>query len=784
MRKVLLTILGIILALLILVPGGGYLFLRRSLPQVNGTVKVQGVQGAVEIVRDADGVPYIYAQTDLDAMFGLGYVHAQDRLWQMEFQRRVGAGRLSEVLGEATVDTDKFLRTLGTYRAAQQAWEALSPQAQQVVNAYVAGVNAYLAAKPALPIEFTILGFTPAPWQPVDCMVWAKMMAWNLGGDYDAELVRAQIYQALGEARAAQLFPTYPSNGTLIVPNLGQSAGALAHLSTGVRAMLGADALNIGSNNWVVSGARTTTGKPLLANDPHLGAQIPSIWYLASIQGNRLHVIGATLPGMPGVPTGHNDRVAWGVTNLGPDVQDLYMERINPANPNEVEVNGAWQPLTVISETIQVKGRKEPIFWAARASRHGPLISDVTSDATTTLALRWTALDAGDTTIEAFLGVMYAANWDEFRNALRAYVTPSQNFVYADVDGNIGYYGPGRIPIRKQGNGFMPVPGWNDDYAWTGFIPFDDLPHDFNPASGYIATANNKVVPDAYPYFLATDWAPRYRAARIVEMIEAKPKLSPDDIAAMQADQKSLQALELLPFFLQTPTETPQEAQALDLLKNWDGVMRQDSAAAAIYAAWLLHLQPALLQDDLGKTLGADYLASFHPTYLLQTLSEANSPWCDNVLTPAREDCRATQHVALQEALKDLTARMGSSDLKTWRWDKVHVTEFPHNPFDQVSALKNIFSRQIPNGGDGSTVNVGPFRPSQPFVQRHVPSIRQISDLSDWNSSRFMHTTGQSGNVLSNHYDDLIARWQKVEYLPMVFDRDKVKAVSTLQLQP
>ena len=278
MRKVLLTILGIILALLILVPGGGYLFLRRSLPQVNGTVKVQGVQGAVEIVRDADGVPYIYAQTDLDAMFGLGYVHAQDRLWQMEFQRRVGAGRLSEVLGEATVDTDKFLRTLGTYRAAQQAWEALSPQAQQVVNAYVAGINAYLAAKPALPIEFTILGFTPAPWQPVDCMVWAKMMAWNLGGDYDAELVRAQIYQALGEARAAQLFPTYPSNGTLIVPNLGQSAGALAHLSTGVRAMLGADALNIGSNNWVVSGARTTTGKPLLANDPHLGAQIPSIW--------------------------------------------------------------------------------------------------------------------------------------------------------------------------------------------------------------------------------------------------------------------------------------------------------------------------------------------------------------------------------------------------------------------------------------------------------------------------------------------------------------------------
>ena len=784
MRRVLLTILGIILALLILVPAGGYLFLRRSLPQVNATITVPGLQGPVEIVRDADGVPYIYANNDLDAIFGQGYVHAQDRLWQMEFQRRVGAGRLSEVLGESTVDTDKFLRTLGTYRAAQQAWEALSPEAQQVVNAYVGGVNAYLAGNPTLPIEFTILGFTPAPWQPADVLVWAKMMAWNLGGDYESELVRAQIYQALGPERASQLFPAYPTDGTLILPNLGQGAGALAHLSTDVRAMLGAEALNIGSNNWVVGGSRTTTGKPLLANDPHLGAQIPSIWYLASIQGNRLHAIGATLPGMPGIPSGHNDRIAWGVTNLGPDVQDLYMERVNPANPNEVEVNGAWQPLTIISETIQVKGRKEPITWAARASRHGPLISDVTSDATTTLALRWTSLDAGDTTLEAFMQVMYAGNWDEFRTALRAYVGPSQNFVYADVDGNIGYYGPGRIPIRAQGNGFMPAPGWNDEYAWTGFIPFDELPHDFNPASGFIVTANNKVVPDAYPYFLATDWAPPYRATRIVQMIEAKAKLSPDDIAAMHADQLSLQALELLPFFLQTPTQTPQEAQALDLLKNWDGVMRQDSAAAAIYAAWLLHLQPALVQDDLGKTLGADYLSSFHPTYLLQTLGQANSPWCDNVLTPGNEDCRTTQHVALQAALKDLTERMGSDDLKNWRWDKIHFTEFPHNPFDQVGALKNIFSRQIPNGGDGSTVNVAPFRASKPYAQRHVPSYRHISDLSDWNSSRFMHTTGQSGNVLSSHYDDLIARWQKVEYLPMRFDRDQVKAVSTLKLQP
>ncbi len=784
MRRVLLTLAGIVLALLILVPAGGYLFLRRSLPQVNGTVKVQGLQGPVEIVRDPDGVPYIYAANDLDAIFGLGYVHAQDRLWQMEFQRRIGAGRLSEILGESTVETDKFLRTLGTYRAAQQAWDALSPQAQQVVQAYVDGINAFLAAKPALPVEFTILGFSPAPWQPADVMVWAKMMAWNLGGDYDSELLRAQIYQALGAERAAQLFPEYPAAGSLILPNLGKSADGLVALTQQVNALLGADALNIGSNNWVVSGARTTTGKPLLANDPHLGAQIPSIWYLASIQGNRLHVIGATLPGMPGVPTGHNDRVAWGVTNLGPDVQDLYVERVNPANPNEVEVNGAWRPLTIVSETIQVKGRKEPIQWAARASRNGPLISDAIGDAGATLALRWTALDPGDTTLEAFLGVMYAGNWDEFRSALRAYVTPSQNFVYADLDGNIGYYGPGRIPVRAAGNGYMPSPGWNDEHAWTGFIPFDELPHDFNPTSGYIATANNKVVADSYPYFLASDWAPRYRADRIVQMIEEKTTLSPDDMAAMHADQKSLQALELLPYLLRTPTQTPEQARALDILKTWDGVMRQDSAAAAIYAAWLVHLQPALLEDDLGKALSEEFLKGFHPTYLAQTLDQSNSPWCDNVLTPGVEDCGAAQRTALQAALEDLTERMGNDNIAGWRWDKVHFTVFPHNPFDQVGALKGIFSRQIANGGDGSTVNVAPFRASAPFSQRHVPSYRHIITVGDWNDSRFMHTTGQSGNVLSGHYDDLIARWQGVVYLPMRFDRDQVRAVNTLRLQP
>lgn len=784
MRRVVFVILGLLLALLLIVPLGGYLFLRRSLPVTNGTIRLVGPQAPIEVVRDDHGVPYIYAQNDFDAYFALGYVHAQDRLWQMEVQRRIGAGRLSEVLGEATLETDQFLRTLGTYRAAEQAWTVLSPQAQQVIESYVAGVNAFLASNPPLPVEFTVLGFTPEPWQPADVMVWAKMMAWNLGGDYEEELIRAQVIQRVGEVRARELLPGYPDSGPFIIPEWPAASAGLIDLSTELRQRFGLGGLDIGSNNWVISGSRTTTGKPLLSNDPHLAAQIPAIWYLASLQGGNLHAVGSTLPGLPAIVIGHNEHIAWGVTNLGPDVQDLYIERVNPANPNQVEVNGSWQPLTVISETIRVKGEDEPIYWAARASRNGPIISDVLGDPGTTLALRWTALEDNDSTMEAFLGLQYAQNWDEFRSALRSYVVPSQNFVFADVDGNIGYYGPGRIPIRAKGEGYVPVPGWNDEYAWKAYIPFDDLPHEFNPERGYVVTANNQVVPDDYPYFLANSWASPYRAARIEQMITAKDKLSPEDMVTIQADQLSLQAKQLLPYLLETPTETPEEAKALEILRSWDGVARQDAAAPAIYAAWLVHLQPAIMADDLGRGLFEDFGASFHPTYLAATLANNNSPWCDDVLTPMDEDCRTTQQKALAAALEDLTERMGNENIDAWQWGKIHQTLFPHTPFDEVDMLKRFFSRQIANGGDGATVNVAPFSAENPFDQRHVPSYRQIIDVSDFGKSQFVQTTGQSGNVMSSHYDDLIEVWQPVQYLPMHFDRAAVQGTGTLRLEP
>jgi penicillin G amidase len=772
--KILRVVLIALLVIILVTPLVGWLWLRRSLPQVNGKDTVAGLSGAVEIVRDSHGIPYIYGKTDHDAFFALGYVHAQDRLWQMEMQRRIGAGRLSEVLGDATIETDQFLRTLGTYRAAEASWPALAPEAQAALQAYADGVNAFLAEGHPLPPEFVILGFKPEPWKPADSLVWAKMMSWNLGDTYSDDLLRGQMTAALGPERAAQLMPGYPAGAPIILPPDAMTI-ELRKVDNVLRETLGLGDKSNGSNNWVVNGTRTASGKPLLANDPHLGAQIPSIWYLAGVQGDKLHAVGATLPGLPAVVIGHNADIAWGVTNLGPDVQDVYSERLNPANPGQYEVNGQWTDLQIVPETIKVKGEEKPIDWAARATRHGPLISDVTDERGHALALRWPALDPGDTTMNAFLNINYARNWDDFTAALRDYIGPSQNFVFGDRAGNIGYYGPGHIPVRAKGDGTTPVPGWTDEYAWTGWIPFEQLPHAYNPADGYVVTANNKVVPDNYPYFITTDWAPPYRAERIVELLTAKKGLTPDDYARIQGDQTSAQARELLPFMLSVPPETSEQTQALAMLKAWDGVISPDSGAAAIYEAWYAQLYKALLGDDLGGKLGDEVTTTHNPTLLASILQGNEGVWCDDVLTPGVDDCSTTARVALDKALKDLTERMGKDTAK-WRWGDIHRMQFPHNPFSQVAFLKPLFHRSIETGGDSFTVNPAPFKLAKPYDSQHLSSYREIIDLADFTTARFIQTTGQSGHPFSKHYADLMPLWHAVEYVPMYWDQAKVKS--------
>jgi penicillin amidase len=784
LKRLLLWMVLVLVIVTTLGAGGGYLWLRRSLPQTSGEIRVSGISGPVTIVRDSDGVAHITGATETDAAFGLGFVHAQERLWQMEVQRRIGHGRLSEVFGATTLNTDRFLRALGVARAARRALERLDANTIAILEAYAAGVNAFLSTNPTLPPEFLILGVQPEPWQPVDSLVWAKMMAWDLGGNWNDEVMRALLIAQIGPEDADFLMPAYTTDGPLILPDAALVRPAAAstppdaaikpdtaramldlwetvHLTTGLGDRLA------GSNNWVIGGARTASGKPLLVNDPHLGNRIPSIWYLAHMQGGAINSIGATFPGLPAVVIGYNERIAWGVTNTGPDVQDLYIERIDAQN--YVEYNGKREPVTLIDETINVKDA-EPVTLTVRITRHGPIISDVTSGTGETLAFRWTSLDEEDATIRAFLNINRAHNWEEFTTALRDYKAPMQNFVYADVEGNIGYYAPGALPIRRNGNGRLPVPGWTDEYEWAGYVPFEELPHVYNPLQGYIVTANNRVIGDDYPYLLGTSWAAPYRAQRIVEMIEQGNRLTVADMRAMLGDVVSVQARELLPTLLAVSPTGPREAAALELLRGWDGAMRGDSAAAAVYQGYYYAAIEAIFADELRDLFTRQYQSrrDFLAMALRAVLLDGHNEWCDNVTTVAvTEDCATTLAKALTQGLEAMAKAQGENDPAQWRWDRVHQAVFPHNPFSQVEALRNVFERRIPNGGDNFTVNVAPVRITEPYLQYNGPSYRQIIDLSDLSASRFMHTTGQSGNVLSSRYSDYLERWQRVEDAPM-----------------
>lgn len=813
-------LLKIVSLLLLTVLGFGLgcgLYGSRSLPQVDGTIAVAGLLGSVRIIRDADAVPHIYAEQTLDVFFGLGYVHAQDRLWQMEFQRRVGQGRLSEILGRRTVAPDRFLRTLGVYRAAVSAWNSLPRQPKESINAYVSGINAFLATHHGsrLPPEFTLLGITPEPWTGPDVLVWAKMMAWDLGSTtLDIELLRQNLIQIVGPERSRELLPDYPSDGLAIVPRAPQAASGaivvgapeaavvaapgtrasqthqeLSDLIGEVRTIVGAslDGASTGSNSWVVGRHKSATGKPILANDPHLGARLPSTWYLAHLSGGTLDVIGATVPGLPVVATGRNRFISWGITNLRPDVLDLFEERLDPTG-QLAEYQGRMEPVQVITETIAIKGEAS-LLLPVRITRHGPLISDALNARAAAapaagqtqlrepFALRWTGLEASDHTVMAFLDINQAHNWDEFKQALRGYLAPAQNFVYADVAGNIGYYAAGRIPTRARGDGALPVPGWTGDYQWTGWVPFEQLPQLFNPPDDMIVTANNLPTAAASAAALGRDWEKPYRAQRIAELLQAQDRLSPDDFAAIQRDTVSPLAQQLVPALLAlVQPKTPVERQAVAALRSWDGDMRGDSAAAAIFAAWFQKLPQALVGDELGEAVSTRYqqlVGVYVGAFLVTTLQSSSSVWCDNITTPAAEDCATVAQQTLGDVIADLPT-LWRGDLGDLRWDDLHVVVFPHQPLGSVPGIERIFNRRVSNGGDWSTINFGPYAMSGSFKQAGIPGYRQIIDLSQPDSGQFIQAIGQSGHVLSSHYADYLRDWQAVRYRPMRFEQETV----------
>jgi penicillin amidase len=813
---------------------GAYVYLRRSLPEASGEVMVSGITGPVDIVRDGDNVPHIFAASRADALYGLGYVHAQDRLWQMEFQRRIGHGRLSEIFGAATLPQDRFLRTVGFGRAARSAWEHLPLSSKAAIDAYVAGINAFLDSHKGsrLPPEFTLLRFEPEPWTGADILVWVKMMAWDLSANYALELLRYDIAARVGDDRLRELMRLYPADGLSIVsdwsgngesgtdpaphgrddraPVLKSAVSAPSALDALVSAVAGHPSVHrfildntrseaLGSNSWVVSGARTVSGKPLLANDPHLGAGVPSLWYLAHLSAGDFDVVGATLPGAPAVAIGRNRFIAWGETNVAADVQDLYRERLNAAGTH-AEFRGGFEPLTILKETITVSG-SDSVVIDVRISRHGPLVSDAinaNNEASERepklgpiepLAFRWTALDAEDTTVTAFLRLNEARNWQEFTAALEDFVVPSQNFVYADVDGHIGYYAPGRIPIRARGDGSSPAEGWSGEMEWTGWIPFGELPHVFDPADGLIVTANHRPMPASYPHLIGLEFPQPYRAERLEALVRGGTRLTANDFRNFQADTVSLHARAVLPLMLASAApSTDLERRAVDVLRAWDFNASPSSVAPSIFQAWFLRLAPRLAGDELGPSLVERYddRYSYVTRFVVSTLSDGSSPWCDDVTTAERrESCSEIVTAALADGLAALS-RAAGSDPGAWRWSGLHQAVFPHQGLDAVGLLRPFLSRRASAGGDWSTVNVGPVNTDQPFDQTEIPGYRQIVDLSPANDSRFSDAVGQSGHFLSPHYDDALDDWVAVRHLKMRMDRRdaEIGALGTVRLLP
>jgi penicillin amidase len=797
--------LFLLLVVLVVVAGvAGYLVVQRTLPQTDGAVQIDGLRDRVEIIRDKNGVPHIYAQNQDDLYFAQGYVHAQDRLWQLEFNRRVAAGRLSEILGNPTVETDIYLRTLGMYRTAQAEVAALDPETKAILEAYAKGINAFVAShQDSLPLEFVILGFKPEPWTPADTLGWGKVLAMNLGGNMDSEVWRSRAIARLGVDRVADLEPPYPADGPFIVPELGGTSsltpdetyqgwaeassldsGALAALAdrqNAVNALLIAadwqqvsrdlvSTEGIGSNNWVVAGARTQSGKPLLANDPHLGIQMPSIWYEIHLTGGGIDVVGASFPGAPAVIIGHNQRIAWGVTNVGPDVQDLFIERMNPQNPKQYQFQGQWVDAKVINEEIKIKGaasRQLEIL----VTRHGPVVTPVLKGVTETLALRWTALDPG-TIFRSVRMLNQAKDWNEFRTALSYWDVPSQNFVYADVDGNIGYQTPGRIPIRAKGNGSVPAPGYSGEYEWTGFIPFDELPRVYNPTKGYVVTANNAVVPTSFKYFIGNDWAAPYRAMRIEAGIKAKPKLGVQDMRDIQADVQSIPAQTLASYLAKLTPPDDRGKKAVEALRTWDGRLTVDSVAGTIAEVTLVKTMRNTFGDELGD-LTDGYLAGGVPN-LLRLLAQPDSVWWDDVTTAQREKRDDILQLSIIQGLDEITTRLGS-DMTGWQWGKLHTATFAH-PLGSVQPLNLIFnSGPHATPGDGFTPDNNAFN-WRTYAQTTVSSYRQIIDLSDISKSVFQHTTGESGQPFSRHFTDFVPGWIAVAHHPMWYTRADVDA--------
>jgi penicillin G amidase len=822
-RRVLVALLTVV----IVGAGFGIWLVRRSFPVMEGSVVVSGLDDSVTISRDDAGIPHIRASTSHDLFFAQGYVHAQDRFWQMDTWRHIGAGRLSEMFGDGQVETDMFLRTLGFERLAAEAYAEAPPDAREALDAYADGVNAYLEERPGgapLSLEYSVLGlqnsgYRPEPWEPIHSLTWAHVMAWDLRSNLEAEIERALLLGAVGPDRTEQLFPPYPDDHPLIVrsgatgtaaaPVIEPEPGILAAVERTagnvglVEGVLGRPFEGIGSNNWVVDGSRTATGAPLLSNDPHLGIQLPSIWYQATLwcedpsDSCPYRVAGFSFPGAPGIVVGHNGRIAWGVTNLGPDTMDLFIER---TRGDQYEVDGEWVDFETRTEKIRVAGG-EDVDLEIRSTSHGPIVSgrfgpvddleqsglDLPEEYE--VALAWQALQPA-TLFRAILGFNRASNWEEFREAARYFDIAAQNLVYADVDGHIGYQATGEIPVRRSGDGRYPVPGWTTDHDWIDLIPFEDLPAVLDPPSGIIVTANQPVVDADHPTFIGVDHAYGYRANRITELLEAAGPLDPEMSAAIQMDNYDASAAAVVPSVLDLESDLPELEEMQEVLGRWSELSRPyqmdaDSPGAAAWAAVWRHLL-ALTFDELPEPLAAEGNSRYFEV-VGRLLETPDDPWWDHLGTGEVEGAADILRRAVIDAHGELVDRLGD-DPAGWRWGDLHRATFAHQTLGQsgIGAIEALFNRTAPPGvsGGAAIVNATSWLASNGYEVVAVPSMRLVVDLADPSRSLALHAPGQSGHAFHPNYRDLIEGWMRGGMRPLIFDPADMESDLVLELSP
>lgn len=790
LRRAALLLLGLVLLLV----AGFYLRVRLAWPRVAGEQQLSGLGQQVEVLRDQWGVPHLFAETEKDLFFAQGFIHAQDRFWQMHFSRLAASGELASLLGQPLLEADHFLRALGLRRAAERDWAALDPESRERLEAYAAGVNAYLETS-WLPIENSLIGPKPQRWTPIDSLAWGKLLSLNISLNLGYELFRFDLAEKLGAAAPAALMLPYPADAPKVLgdwrpPQEGQQALADPMVLAGLKP----NGASWGSNSWVVGKERSATGAPILANDTHLGLGLPSVWYENSLHAPGFEVTGFSSPGLPMVIIGHNGKIAWGVTALCGDVQDFFLETLDDAEkPKRYLHEGEWQDLEIREEILEVAGG-EPETLVVRETLHGPLMNGAFPELKdkAPMALSWSALKREGHLLLALSKLNRAGNWQEFKAALELWDSPSLHITYADHQGSIGYQSTGLIPVRGgDADGLMPVDGSSGKADWQSYIPWQDMPRALDPPSGFVATANNKVVGDDYPYHIAFDMADPYRARRITQLLEANAKVTLDDVKAMQADVLTLQGEDFLPFFAEIEPQNEREREALALVRSWDLKLDRQSRGGVIFEAFFWQLWAELFEDDLGAPLLENYrrIGASQPGALLAILKEDGNPFLDDQRTEGQVETRKDiLGRSFSKAVVYLSEKMGSK-VQNWSWGRIHPMRFHHIPLGQagIAPLDWIFSsNEEPAAGDIYTINLGMYDPAAPFEMNFGSAQRMIVDLGDFSRSLSVNSTGQVAHPFHPHRDDQIALWRKVDYHPLIFQRAEAEKYreSLLRLLP